>query len=122
MRTRVWMAGLLFMLAGGMFMWQRGSSAEPKGGGESPKGAGKKSEGAKGEGKGGGRRGGGGPTPVVAVTAHTGDIGVYFVGLGTVTPIYTVNVRARVDGELMKVYYREGDIVRAGAPLVEIDP
>jgi multidrug efflux system membrane fusion protein len=51
-----------------------------------------------------------------------GDIGVYYPGLGTVTPIYTVTVRSRVDGQLMKIYYHEGDIVRAGDKLVEIDP
>ncbi len=73
----------------------------------------------------GGRKGGrGGPqvTPVVAVKATKGNIGVYFTGLGAVTPIYTVAVKTRVDGQLMKVYYKEGDIVHEGAPLAEIDP
>ncbi len=60
--------------------------------------------------------------PVVAAKARKGDIGVYFTGLGAVTPIYTVTVNSRVDGQLMKVYYREGDNVHQGDPLVEIDP
>lgn len=60
--------------------------------------------------------------PVVGVKARKGDIGVYLTGLGTVTPIYTVAVKSRVDGQLMKVNYREGDYVRQGDPLVEIDP
>jgi len=60
--------------------------------------------------------------PVVATKAHRGDIGVYFVGLGAVTPIYTVTVKSRVDGELVRVLYREGDIVNRGDLLVEIDP
>jgi membrane fusion protein, multidrug efflux system len=60
--------------------------------------------------------------PVVAVRAEKGDIGVYFTGLGTVTPIYTVTVKSRVDGQLMHVYYTEGKLVREGDPLVEIDP
>jgi membrane fusion protein, multidrug efflux system len=60
--------------------------------------------------------------PVVAAKARKGDIGVYITGLGAVTPIYTVTVKTRVDGELMKLYYREGDNVRQGDPLVEIDP
>jgi membrane fusion protein, multidrug efflux system len=60
--------------------------------------------------------------PVVAAKAQKGNIGVYLTGLGTVTPIYTVTIRSRVDGQLMKVYYREGDYVHQGDPLVEIDP
>lgn len=60
--------------------------------------------------------------PVVAAKAQKGDIGVYFTGLGTVTPIYTVTVRSRVDGQLMKVFYKENDNVREGDPLLEIDP
>ncbi len=60
--------------------------------------------------------------PVTAATAHKGDIGVYYTGLGAVTPLYTVTVKSRVDGQLMKIYYKEGQTVREGAPLVEIDP
>jgi multidrug efflux system membrane fusion protein len=68
--------------------------------------------------------GGRGPvaTPVTAAKAHTGNIGVYFTGLGAVTPLYTVTVRSRVDGELMKIYYKEGQTVRKGELLAEIDP
>ena len=69
-----------------------------------------------------GRARGGMVIPVVGVKARKGDIGVYLTGLGTVTPIYTVAVKSRVDGQLMKVNYREGDYVRQGDPLVEIDP
>ncbi len=60
--------------------------------------------------------------PVVAANARKGDIGVSITGLGAVTPLYTVTVRSRVDGQLTKVYYREGDLVHEGDPLVEIDP
>jgi multidrug efflux system membrane fusion protein len=60
--------------------------------------------------------------PVVASVARTGDIGVYFTGLGTVTPLQTVTVKARVDGQLMAVYYHEGQAVRKGDRLLEIDP
>jgi len=61
-------------------------------------------------------------TPVTAATAHKGNIGVYFTGLGAVTPIYTVTVTSRVDGQLMNVYYKEGQTVRKGDLLAEIDP
>jgi multidrug efflux system membrane fusion protein len=68
-----------------------------------------------------GRRAMGTP-PVVAVKATKGNIGVYFTGLGAVTPVFTVSVKSRVDGQLMSVAYREGQMVKEGDPLVEIDP
>jgi multidrug efflux system membrane fusion protein len=61
-------------------------------------------------------------TPVVAVQAQTGNIGVYVTGLGAITPIYTVTVKSRVDGQLMAVHFKEGDLVNQGDPLIEIDP
>jgi multidrug efflux system membrane fusion protein len=61
------------------------------------------------------------PIPVVAATSRKGDIGVYYSGLGAVTPLATVTLRSRVDGQLMSVRYREGDTVQQGDRLVEID-
>ena len=62
------------------------------------------------------------PIPVVVAQAERGDIGVYVTGLGTVTPLNTITVTTRVDGQLMAVKYKEGEKVRQGDPLVEIDP
>ena len=59
---------------------------------------------------------------VTTVTARKGDIGIYVNGLGAVTPVYTVAVKSRVDGQLVKVNYQEGQIVHEGDSLVEIDP
>ncbi len=68
------------------------------------------------------RGAGGGIAQVVATKATKGGISVYFTGLGAVTPIYTVTVKSRVDGQLMKVSFKEGQLVRQGDLLVEIDP
>jgi membrane fusion protein, multidrug efflux system len=115
-RKRWLLAACLVLFVGAIFVWQNGVGAAPKGGGQ-PKG----DRGDKSDKKGGGRGGRGGPSQVVGTLARKGNIGVYFTGLGTVTPIYTVNVRARIDGELLKVNYREGDMVRTGQSLAEID-
>jgi multidrug efflux system membrane fusion protein len=67
-------------------------------------------------------KGGARAVPVVGATATVGDLGVYQNGLGTVTPVNTVTVRSRVDGELVSVAYREGQLVRKGDLLAQIDP
>ena len=63
-----------------------------------------------------------GPVTLTAATAKEGDIGVYLSAIGTVTPVYTATIYNQVTGVVTAVYYREGQMVRKGEPLVEIDP
>ncbi len=60
--------------------------------------------------------------PVVAAAASQGDIPVYLTGLGTVTALYTATILPQVSGQILDVPFKEGDIVKKGALLVQIDP
>jgi multidrug efflux system membrane fusion protein len=65
---------------------------------------------------------GGQAVPVVATAARRSDLPIYLTGLGSVTAYNTVTIRSRVDGELIKVAFTEGQIVHQGDLLAEIDP
>ena len=83
-------------------------------------GAAKKGGAGKGSGKGGGD-----PNrvqPVAVATARKGDVRILQTSLGTVTALNTVTVRPRVDGQLLSVNFREGQSVKAGDLLAQIDP
>jgi multidrug efflux system membrane fusion protein len=110
-RRRFWIWILLLALLGsaGYYYWTK-RTAPPPGSATGTVG-GKRGQGAN-----------AGAAPVDAAKAVTGNIGVYVTGLGAVTPIYTVTIKTRVDGQLMQVYYKEGDIVHQGDKLAEIDP
>lgn len=60
--------------------------------------------------------------PVVTAAAKTDDINVYLDGLGAVTPLATATVKSRVDGEIVRIHFKEGQMVSKGDLLVEIDP
>jgi multidrug efflux system membrane fusion protein len=60
--------------------------------------------------------------PVIAGTAETRDVPVYVEGLGSVQAFNTVTIKARVDGQIIKVFFREGQEVKAGDSLFQIDP
>jgi membrane fusion protein, multidrug efflux system len=64
------------------------------------------------------------PPPKITVTTATakkGDIGVYLDAIGTVTPVYTASITSQVNGLVLAVHYKEGQLVRKGDPLVDID-
>jgi multidrug efflux system membrane fusion protein len=60
--------------------------------------------------------------PVVAQPVKRGDISVYLTGLGTVTAFNTVTIKSRVDGQLINVAFKEGQFVKQGDLLAELDP
>jgi membrane fusion protein, multidrug efflux system len=62
------------------------------------------------------------PVPVVAGTVAEKDVPVYLAGIGTVQAFNTVTVRARVDGQVQKIAFTEGQDVHAGDLLAQIDP
>ncbi len=97
-------------LAGGYWYWQKSAgvtSAE---------------SGAKGKGKGKGSKGGGGPLFVKAVSAVSTPMPVLIDAVGTVEPEQSVQVRAQVSGVLQSILFKEGDKVKAGQQLFQIDP
>jgi len=59
---------------------------------------------------------------VSTATATAGNIGIYVNALGVVTPLSSVSVNSRVAGQIVKLYYQEGQMVKAGDPLLDIDP
>src|SRR4051794_24293281 len=69
-----------------------------------------------------GRGAGGREVPVVAIAAKQGDLPIYLNGLGTVTPFNLVTLRSRVEGQIMKIAFNEGQDVKEGDLLIEIDP
>ncbi|HSC68367.1 MAG TPA: biotin/lipoyl-binding protein, partial [Cellvibrio sp.] len=63
-----------------------------------------------------------GPTPVHVVKVTKEDLKVHIKAIGSVTPLNTVTVRSRADGQLLRILFEEGQRVKAGDLLAEIDP
>jgi len=99
-RWWIWLIVAVLILLGVVFWQRRGGTPEAKTGGDPSLR----------------------PVMISAATAQQGDIGIFLNALGTVTPVYTVTVTSRVQGEITQVYYHEGQMVEKGDPLIEIDP
>ncbi len=70
----------------------------------------------------GGRFAANGPMPVAATAARTGSMPIILNGLGTVTPLSTVTVQSQISGQIMNIWFKEGQMVKQGDPLIQIDP
>src|SRR5579862_4133988 len=107
-RKKFWIwAALLFLIALIVFwaMRHKGESAQSSSAGAA-----------------GGRHAFSGPVTITTATATKGDIGVYLEAIGTVTALYTDSITAQVTGVITAVHYKEGQLVKKGDPLVDIDP
>ena len=114
MSKKIWIPLLcIVLLGGGWWYWQHSHQS----------GAASAQTGAPGGHGGRGGKGGGldGPVPVVAGTVEKRDVPIYLDGLGTVQAFNTVTVKARVDGQIEKVAFTEGQDVKVGDLLAQID-
>jgi multidrug efflux system membrane fusion protein len=100
MRPLVWIALLCLFAAGFYLVLRNHGAATPTAGG---------------------RGAAGGSVAVTSTTAKQGSIGVYVNAIGTVTPVYTSSITSQVNGIVTQVHFTEGQMVRKGDPLIEID-
>ncbi|MBB2918832.1 MdtA/MuxA family multidrug efflux RND transporter periplasmic adaptor subunit [Cupriavidus alkaliphilus] len=114
-RRRLYAGLLVLLLAGGGWYWYAHRGDAPRGTAAGPGASGPAAAGP-------GGRAGMPRSPVVVATVAQRDMDVVLNGLGNVTPVSNVTVRAQVSGPLLKVLFREGQMVKAGDVLAEIDP
>lgn len=113
-RRHRWIWIVVLALFGLLFFWVLRQHSAPQ-----TQGRGGRAAGAGGRGRGG--MTGGAPVPVTTATAKLGNLPVYLESIGTVTPVYNDTITAEVSGIITGVYYREGQYVKKGDPLVDID-
>jgi len=94
--------GLVIVAGAGWYISQTGTTPAPR--------------------QGAGRFGAGAPTPVGIATAAKGEVPVVIRALGTVVPLQTVNVKTQITGQLIKVEFKEGQMVKQGDLLAVVDP
>jgi multidrug efflux system membrane fusion protein len=94
--------GLAIVVGSGWYISQTGNTPTPR--------------------QGAGRFGAGAPTPVGIATAAKGEVPVVIRALGTVVPLQTVNVKTQITGQLIKVEFKEGQMVKQGDLLAVVDP
>jgi membrane fusion protein, multidrug efflux system len=107
-RRHWWVWAIILLAFGGLFYWvihQHVQSQQAMGGG-----------------RGGRRNAMAGPVPVTFATATKGNLGVYLNAIGTVTPVYTDMITPEVTGLVTAVHFREGQYVKKGDALIDIDP
>ena len=110
----VWILALAVLVGLGIWYF-RGPRSNTEAQGPAAPGGASKGQGRQGAGA------GGFVVPVVVATAQRGDLPVYFDGLGTVTAFNTVTVHSRVDGQITRINFQEGQFVHQGESLLEID-
>ncbi|EPT8949130.1 MdtA/MuxA family multidrug efflux RND transporter periplasmic adaptor subunit [Cronobacter malonaticus] len=109
-KKRGWViAGIVVVVVAALLYWRNAATNAPSG--KAPHAGGRAA-----------MRMGGAPAPVQAATARSEAVPRYLTGLGTITAANTVTVRSRVDGQLMAIHFKEGQQVKAGDLLAEIDP
>ncbi|WP_314138511.1 MdtA/MuxA family multidrug efflux RND transporter periplasmic adaptor subunit [Buttiauxella noackiae] len=109
----IWIAAAVIVVIAAVFYWRHSSMGNDAAGSQSTQ-----------QRHPGNRQGmrGGALAPVQAATATSEAVPRYLTGLGTITAANTVTVRSRVDGQLLAIHFQEGQQVKAGDLLAEIDP